>query len=104
MDRIRNVNIREAVGIEPLLLQVERSQLRWFGHVLRMGPDRLAKRVFQASFPPEMRRRVGRPRTTWEDQIYALLERAGLDLDTAELLALDRGTWSRLVSLLPPRP
>jgi len=33
-------DIRRELGIEPLLLRVERSQLRWFGHLIRMPPLR----------------------------------------------------------------
>src|SRR5690606_19463265 len=43
MDRIRNDDIRMDLGVEPLLLSVEKSQMRWYGHVLRMAPNRLAR-------------------------------------------------------------
>ena len=38
-DRVRSSAIREGLGVEPLLLCVERSQLRWFGHLMRMQPS-----------------------------------------------------------------
>ena len=31
---VRGSVIREGLGVEPLLLRVERSQLRWFGHLV----------------------------------------------------------------------
>lgn len=102
MDRIRNTSIREALDLEPLLLFTEKSQLRWFGHVLRMGPDRLARQVFQAT--PDGRRPVGRPRNRWMDQADALLQRAGHDPDDAETLAADRHRWKAITTCLPPRP
>jgi len=37
-DRVRSSDIRGELGLEPLLLRVERSQLRWFRHLLRMPP------------------------------------------------------------------
>ena len=37
-DRIRNENIRKSLSVEPVLTIIERNQLRWYGHVLRM-PD-----------------------------------------------------------------
>jgi len=40
-DRVRSSDIRRELGIEPLLLRIERSQLRWFGHLIRMPPGRL---------------------------------------------------------------
>jgi len=39
-DRVRSSDIRREVGVEPLLLRVERSQLRWFGHLIRMPKPR----------------------------------------------------------------
>uniref|UniRef100_A0AAQ4PNU2 Reverse transcriptase domain-containing protein n=1 Tax=Gasterosteus aculeatus aculeatus TaxID=481459 RepID=A0AAQ4PNU2_GASAC len=47
-DRGRSSAIREELGVEPLLLCVKRSQLRWFGHLVRMPPGRLPREVFQA--------------------------------------------------------
>jgi hypothetical protein len=32
-DRIRNENIREGVGVTPLIEKMVEIQLRWFGHV-----------------------------------------------------------------------
>ncbi|TWW77545.1 hypothetical protein D4764_12G0009350 [Takifugu flavidus] len=38
-DRVRSSAIREELGVEPLLLRVERSQMRWLGHLVRMPLD-----------------------------------------------------------------
>ena len=35
--------IRKSLDIKPLLLRIERSQLRWLGHVSRMPQERLPK-------------------------------------------------------------
>ncbi|KAK0132211.1 putative uncharacterized transposon-derived protein F52C9.6 [Merluccius polli] len=37
-DRVRSSVIREELGVDPLLLRVERSQMRWLGHLVRMPP------------------------------------------------------------------
>ena len=34
--KVRSPEIRKSLNIEPLLLRIERSQLRWFGRVSRM--------------------------------------------------------------------
>ena len=39
MDRERSSDIQEELRVEPLLLHVERSQLMWFGHLVRMPLD-----------------------------------------------------------------
>ncbi|KAI3354167.1 hypothetical protein L3Q82_018703, partial [Scortum barcoo] len=62
-DRVRSSVTREELGVEPLLLRIERSQLRWLGHLFRMPPGRLPREVFQAC--PTGRRPRGRPRTRW---------------------------------------
>jgi len=60
-DRVRSLEIRRELGVEPPLLHIERSQLRWFGHLIRMPPGRLLLEVFRAR--PTGRRPRGRPRT-----------------------------------------
>ena len=42
LDKAISANIRESLNIE-LLLRLERSQLRWYGHVARMYRERKAK-------------------------------------------------------------
>ena len=46
-DRVRNSVIREGLGVEPLLLRIERSQMRWLGYLVRMPPGRLPAAVFR---------------------------------------------------------
>ncbi|TWW73493.1 hypothetical protein D4764_15G0008870 [Takifugu flavidus] len=47
-DRVRSSAIREELAVEPLLLRVERSQMRWLVHLVRMPPGRLPGEVFRA--------------------------------------------------------
>ena len=37
-DRVRNADIQKELGVELLLFQKERSQIKWFGHLVRMPP------------------------------------------------------------------
>uniref|UniRef100_A0A8C6LRX0 Reverse transcriptase domain-containing protein n=1 Tax=Nothobranchius furzeri TaxID=105023 RepID=A0A8C6LRX0_NOTFU len=66
-DRVRSSVIQEGLGVDPLVLHIQRSQLRWLGHVVRMPPGRLPGEVFRAR--PTGRRPKGRPRTQWRDYI-----------------------------------
>ncbi|KAK0142873.1 putative uncharacterized transposon-derived protein F52C9.6 [Merluccius polli] len=76
-DRVRSSVIREELGVDPLLLRVERSQMRWLGHLVRMPPGRLPGEVFRAR--PTGRRPRGRPRTRWRDYVSRLAwERLGI--------------------------
>ncbi|KAL1263405.1 hypothetical protein QQF64_006144 [Cirrhinus molitorella] len=45
-DRVRSSIIR--LGVEPLLLHIKRSQLRWLRHLFWMPPGRLPGEVFLA--------------------------------------------------------
>ncbi|KAI3360478.1 hypothetical protein L3Q82_002265 [Scortum barcoo] len=71
-DRVRSSVTREELGVEPLLLRIERSQLRWLGHLFRMPPGRLPREVFQAC--PTGRR----PRGKTQDTLERLCLSAGL--------------------------
>ena len=69
-NKVRSSEIRKSLNIEPLFLRIERSQLRWFGHVSRMPQERLPE---QALFTKAKGRRpVGRLRTRWTNDIEDL--------------------------------
>ncbi|KAI3361733.1 hypothetical protein L3Q82_002088 [Scortum barcoo] len=70
--------------VEPLLLRIERSQLRWLGHLFRMPPGRLPREVFRQACPTGRRPR-GRPRTRWRDYVSRLAwERLGVPPEELE--------------------
>ncbi|KAK3533908.1 hypothetical protein QTP70_034895, partial [Hemibagrus guttatus] len=76
-DRVRSSVTREELRVEPLLLHIERGQLRWLGHLFRMPPGRLPGEVFRAC--PTGKRPRGRPRTHWRDYVFRLAwERLGV--------------------------
>ncbi|TWW73380.1 hypothetical protein D4764_15G0007740 [Takifugu flavidus] len=88
-DRVRTSAIRKELGIEPLLLRVERSQMRWLGHLVRMPPGRLPGEVFRAC--PSGRRPPGKPRTRWRDYVSRLFwVRLGIPPDELEEVAGER--------------
>ena len=60
-NKVRSSEIRKSLNVEPLLLRIERSQLRWFGHVSKMPQERLPKQAVLAK--ANGRRPVGRPKT-----------------------------------------
>ena len=65
VDRVRNVEIRDELKQERVLEKVKRSQVRWREVLQEMGPERLARRVYEAEM--EGRRGRGRPRKKWND-------------------------------------
>ncbi len=97
-DRMRSSDIRRELEVEPLLLLIERSQLRWFGHLVRMPPGHRPLEVFQAQLTG--RRPWGRPRTRWRDYISHL----GIPPEELENIAGERDVWNTQFSLLLPPP
>ncbi|KAI3362885.1 hypothetical protein L3Q82_001925 [Scortum barcoo] len=103
-DRVRSSVTREELGVEPLLLHIERSQLRWLGHLFRMPPGRLPREVFQAC--PTGRRPQGKT----QDTLERLCLSAGLGTprgppgEELEEVSGVREVWASLLRLLPPRP
>ena len=76
-DRIRNQTIRNSLQLEPLSSHIERNQLRWYGHMVRMSENRLPGKVCECK--PAGRRGKGRPRSTWNDTVTAALEERNMD-------------------------
>ncbi|KAK3540202.1 hypothetical protein QTP70_028393 [Hemibagrus guttatus] len=98
-DKVRSSVTREG----PLLLHIERGQLRWLGHLFRMPPGRLPGEVFWAC--PTGKRPWGRPRTRWRDYVFRLAwECLGVPPEELVEVAREREVWASLLRLLPPRP
>ncbi|KAK3518331.1 hypothetical protein QTP86_003614 [Hemibagrus guttatus] len=100
-DRVRSSVTREELGVEPLLLHIERGQLRWLGYLFRVPPGRLPVEVFWAF--PTGKRPWGRPRTRWRDYVYRLAwERLRIPPEDLEEVSGEREVWASLLRLLPP--
>ena len=102
LDRIPSSVTREELGVEPLLLHVERGQMKWLGHVLRMGQYCLVRRICEAT--PVGNRPRGRPRLRWRDSLLKVCERADLGgwADVCRPVE-DRDRWRALARGLTPR-
>ena len=58
--------------------RIDRSVVRWFEHVERMGDERMAKRVYELDVRGVRRR--GRPRKYWMDGVKEMLAKKGLSI------------------------
>ena len=77
IDRVSNVEIRKRCGKNVSVSQrMDQGVLRWFGHVERMGNERIAKRVYESDVRGARRR--GRPRKSWMDGVKEVLTRRAL--------------------------
>ena len=98
LDRKRNVDIKQALGVEPIVLLVEKNILRWFGHVTRMSPTRKVKQMLQ--WKPPGKRLTGRPRERWLDGVQVILRRETISLAEAKEICQDQKRWRSLVHAL----
>ena len=74
LDKVKSADIRESLNIEALLLRLERSRLRWYGHVRRMSQEKTAKKLLCST--PIGRRPRGIP--LWRGEIARLRRRSEL--------------------------
>ncbi len=73
---------------------MERSTLRWFGHIERMGNEEFVKRVHLSSGEGTNRR--GRPLGRWEDKVKEYMSERGVRgnrLEWARRECMDRERW-----------
>ena len=95
--RIRhNAELLELTRLAPITSFVRAQRLRWAGHLARMDPNCLLRRVFDGT--PEGRRPRGRPRLRWSDCVRSDLEQLGVENPRNwTALAQDRRRWRLLV-------
>ena len=94
-DRLRNEEVRERVGVpEKMSNRVDRKVLKWFGHVERMGGERLTKRVYMSEV--EGVRGRGRPYFRFIDGVRKACADRNLGLEEARGMCRDRDEWRRM--------
>jgi len=95
IDRISNVEIRRRCGKNVGVGErMDQGVLRWFGHMERMGEERLVKRMYD-SVVRGVRGR-GRPRKCWLNGVQEVLTKKGLDIQEARVCVQDRCEWRRI--------
>jgi hypothetical protein len=63
----RNEELRELYKAPDLVADIKIKRLEWLGHVTRMDQRRVVKKIFDSK--PEGRRKVGRQRLRWLDDV-----------------------------------
>ena len=97
---MRSSEIRKSFNIEPLLLRIKRSQIRWSDHVSRMPQKKLSKQALLVK--ANGKRPVGRPRIKWTIYIKDLGWNH-LGLYPSEIME-DRKVQRLNLELLPQQP
>jgi len=95
--KLRNEELRGLYSLPNIVRVVKSRRMRWAGHVARMGEGRGVHRVLVGK--PEGKRRLGRPRHRWDNNIKMDLWEVGGGGDWMEL-AQDRDRWRALVNMV----
>ena len=94
--RLHNEELNDLYCSPSIVRVIKSRRMRWAGHVARMGEEREVYRVVVGK--PEGRRRLGRPRSRWVDNIRTDLQEVGCGYMDWVGLAQDRDRWRMLVS------
>lgn len=88
LDRVRNETIRERMEVEDSIIDtINKKKLLWYGHLNRMPNRRWPYKILNW-VPPERRKR-GRPRTRWKEEIEKIMRSHNLEEGDWE----DRKLW-----------
>jgi hypothetical protein len=87
-DRIRNQTIRNSLQLEPLSTYIERNQLHWYGHMVRMPKNKLPRKAWECK--PAGRQGKECPRIIWNDNMMAALEERNIDEREARSIPADQ--------------
>ncbi|XP_073354713.1 uncharacterized protein [Aegilops tauschii subsp. strangulata] len=68
MDRVRNDDIRDRVGVAPIEEKLVQHRLRWFGHIQRRPPE-APMHSGQLKHAENVKRGQGRPSLTWKESV-----------------------------------
>ncbi|XP_057518347.1 uncharacterized protein LOC130799261 [Amaranthus tricolor] len=96
MDRIRNQEFRNKLGVASISAKMCENRLRWFGHVKRKTFDVPVRRII--SIIVEGERSRGKPRRTWDKQIKVDLHELHLSVD----LSRDRWRFRVVLGVFAP--
>ncbi|XP_070013241.1 uncharacterized protein [Nicotiana sylvestris] len=95
MNKIRNEDIREKVGVDPIDDKMREARLRLFGHIQRRSLDAPVRRCERLDLVGTMIGR-GRPKKYWEEVIRRDIAR----LQISEDMALDRKLWRSSIKVV----
>ena len=71
-----------------------------FKHVMRMAPERPARRAIEWT-PADGRRRRGRPKKTWRSTFREDLQAIEVNWSDKDTMAADRVRWRNLLPIVP---
>ena len=91
-----NNEVYETTRQKPWSQVIEKRELSWFGHLIRLADDTPAKLALRNSLRLTKKPR-GRQKTTWISMMKAKFKGNGLEWEDAIDLATDRSAWNSFI-------
>ena len=101
-EKIRNEELWERMGQEPVKSIISRRKWSWIGHTLRKPKDNITKQALR--WNPSGKRSRGRLKHTWRRGMEAEMAAKGYNLSGREKMAQNRVQWKHLVDGLCSTP
>nr|KAG5696914.1 hypothetical protein BaRGS_015878 [Batillaria attramentaria] len=94
-EKIRNEELWERAGQEPVAKQILRRKWGWIGHTLRKPASSTTRQAL--TWNPQGKRKRGRPRNSWRRDTEAELYKEGTNWTGVARVAQNRVRWRRVV-------
>ena len=91
-DKVPDTEVLSRAGLSGIHTMLQKSQIRWAGHVTRMPDTRLPKQLLYGELQ-EGKRSRGCPRKRFKDSLKASLKVFGINTESWESDAQDRQQW-----------
>ena len=96
-DKVSNTTVLDRAGILSMYSLLKQRRMRWLGHVVRMDDGRIPKDLLYGELT-QGKRPTGRPQLRYRDVCKRDMKALGIDTNTWETLASDRGAWRQVVT------
>nr|KAG5691089.1 hypothetical protein BaRGS_027593 [Batillaria attramentaria] len=93
-EKIRNEELWERAGQEPVAKQILRRKWGWIGHTLRKPASSTTRQAL--TWNPQGKRKRGRPRNSWRRDTEAELYKEGTNWTGVAKIAQNRVRWRRV--------
>ena len=90
-DRIPSKGLRERLGLDDIILVLQRNRLRWYWHVLRKEDNHWVKKCME--YEVQGARPRGRPKKTWKEIVEKDCQACKLNREDA----MDRNRWRKQI-------
>ena len=95
LQKIRNEDLWERVGQEPVAKQILRRKWGWIGHTLRKPASSTTRQAL--TWNPQGKRKRGRPRNSWRRDTEAELKQQGTNWSGMTRASQNRVRWRGVV-------